>query len=580
MLTPRTETSTILLRQLQAESNLIEKQKLQDQLWEHLHEEGTPIISKQENGKYQVTFLYQSQDDKTVELDCPDLYDRMLDERGTLKKFEKILGTDVYFLQFDNVPQNAFAPYNIVLKNEILLVTQLIEKNENQFKNTFVIIQNPPGFIHFDENGQKKEIFDETETRRIFKDLQLDKLLTNKLIDSDNMSILGQLNNELLNNLQSHIATKNVNLFLYKSLSDPLNSKSLLLYRYEIASRETKSYLASYVPLSETKLPNWVKNQPPDEPHRAIESYSIHKSGAFSDREAWIYKPKEFNPSDGKVIFILDGEHFCKTLTPYLDAMRQSEDNLFSNTAFVFVNPGTYAFGPPGRVQEYYMRNEEFSEFLAKEIANLCKILGIDNQTNIILAGHSLAAYPILGVASKSQVGGVLLFSPEILCSKHIPIPEPKKPGSFPIYIQVGQLEDVIPPKAWQGEAGQHKLNQSRCVADEELYYELIAQGFSQTKINVHTSGHNEIHVIDGLVKGLQFIYSKRFEAQSNVNPKYSTSHINEGLGSRPSLPSLHEQEQIKNQEQIKINESTLIPSPAPANEVKEKNDAPKKLTP
>ncbi len=49
--------------------------KDEEKFWEMVSANGgSPLIQKQENGQYQVTFLYRSKDAQRVELDSEDLH--------------------------------------------------------------------------------------------------------------------------------------------------------------------------------------------------------------------------------------------------------------------------------------------------------------------------------------------------------------------------------------------------------------------------------------------------------------------------------------------------------------------------
>ncbi len=74
--------------------------------------EGDALLKRQENGLYQVTFLYHSTEANKVVLESDDLYERMLDENDNLKAFTKISGTDTFELQLHDLPADAFCCYN------------------------------------------------------------------------------------------------------------------------------------------------------------------------------------------------------------------------------------------------------------------------------------------------------------------------------------------------------------------------------------------------------------------------------------------------------------------------------------
>src|SRR3990167_10067239 len=105
--------SADILRQMQLPIDPVEKQKLQDQLWQRASTDGTPLVEPQDNGNYQVTFLYRSSGNEEIELFCPDLHDRLLGEDGKPRKFERVPGTDTFILQVNIFPADTFSAYSI-----------------------------------------------------------------------------------------------------------------------------------------------------------------------------------------------------------------------------------------------------------------------------------------------------------------------------------------------------------------------------------------------------------------------------------------------------------------------------------
>src|SRR3990167_2893086 len=281
------KVSSDILRQMQLPIDPVEKQKLQDQLWQRASAAGTPLVEPQANGNYQVTFLYRSSGNEEIELSCPDLHGRLLGEDGKPRKFERVPETDTFILKLDNIPADTFAAYSIK------------------------------------KVGEKEPLQDEF-------------------------------------------------------------SKKFPLYEYDIGENETKRKQSSFIQLPMAKKPDWANMQPPSAITRSIERKEYKDpTETFADRDVFIYKPNnwiDIPPADRKVIFMLDGEEFCKTLTPYIDAIRQDEDNPFSNTAIVFVDskmtktpyeyssfnhkpyeiPQDTVISLPDRVYEYYFKKDDF----------------------------------------------------------------------------------------------------------------------------------------------------------------------------------------------------------------------------
>ena len=332
---------------------------------------------------------------------------------------------------------------------------------------------------------------------------------------------------------------------------DPV--KTLSLHTVENATSEKYqrvkpvSHETLYLQLPKASIPAWTAITPNPSTRGEIRKDSIKDpTNTFVDRDIWIYKPKDFNPIDGKVIFMLDGESFMKSLTPYLDAMSQNKDNPFANTAIVFVNSkmtDSEKYGKkdlPDRVYEFYFERDKFSKFLTDEvIPKYCDELWdpelyISNPDNVILAAHSLAAYPVINTAKHEpdMIGGVILLSPALNQNQERDLPtEPNaRLSKLPIYVQIGKLESITPSKASQNPEDKERfkdmMNKSRLEANKDFHGTLqTSKKYNvQPSLKVHSSGHGGIHAVDGLAEGLRFVSScrkdKRETVQTSHNPE------------------------------------------------------------
>lgn len=484
-----------LLNQIQTADLIeVERKELEKELWDRIKaNEGTPLLQIQENGQYQITFLYSSKDAKTVKLECFDLYDRMLDEEtGQPRQFEKIPGTDTFILTFNDVPPDAFATYNLII----------------------------------------------------------DEKIDSPFVDSSNKNLLN---------------------------------------RYKFDGERTYIQTTSSIHLPQTKLPEWATMKPPSVAKSEVKKEEFFKDETYpaSERTIWIYKPEEFDelePANRKVIFMLDGEHFCKTLTPYIDAFNESKDNPFSNTAIVYVNPGM-----AGRVSEYFFARENFEKFFAEKIMKkYCDDLGISKPDNVILAAHSLAAYPMIDVANKytEKVGGVILLSPALnleLEAKLLPnVPEPGL-SKLPIFMQIGQLEDAKPPKPHQTPgSGDYRgmKNISRLESNKAFHNELDNRYNIQSPIKIHPSGHSEIHVVDGMAEGLQFIHANHLKAKAEVSQESSTTKIVSALAYHPSPEKVVKSVPIDTQEKITKQTLGYMPKDKESDEAREEDSKDRRFSP
>ena len=150
-------------------------------------------------------------------------------------------------------------------------------------------------------------------------------------------------------------------------------------------------------------------------------------------------------------------------------------------------------------------------------IPKYCHDLEISNTDNVILSAHSLAAYPMLGVAEKypDQIGGLFLFSPALNQKEKPNLP----PKELPIFMQIGAIEDTIPPQAHQND--QHMQDKSRLKATEEFHDELVSHGNNvQPSLRIHPYGHDSVHVFEGMVEGMNFQQS-RLGARTTMNMKH-----------------------------------------------------------
>lgn len=492
--------------------------------------EPSPISIKQEkqdNGKYKLEFTFQSSDAKEVELSCSDLREWILDtDTDQPRKFNKKNGTDIFSLEINDLPENTNFTYSIIVTNS--------DNNKN-------IIYGP-------NNSQLYKY----DTKR-------------KITNNENSS--------------------------YYEITEKSEIKLSELNELKL-SEQTK------ISIESERFPDSKKQD------------AMH---SFPKRDVWIYKPEGFDKADSKnknVLFILDGQSFCESLTPYIDAMSQDAKfkDVFANTAIVFVNPGEYTKTPFDRVIEYYFKeegndlylmpalpdnisdnkyknayifiketsklfyihngsaeevnindkekfnkslteimgndsfkhlydkdvnflitsngghnqkenekNDKFSAFLANQIIpTYCEKLGIENKDNVFLAGHSLAAYPVINVAANhpDQVGGILLFSAALNQNYKTDLLAEKSPKGtrlekIPIYMQIGQLENQKPTEF--AKKVKDMEDKSRLTANQELHARLSKNGYLVNKdqekgIVTFPSGHSEHNVINGIVDGLRFV--------------------------------------------------------------------------
>lgn len=84
--------------------------------------------------------------------------------------------------------KSLLVPYENEVEYDIRLMPQLPADHEEPMahgdqalKNTFIMTQNPAGLFQFDENGNKQEIFNDTELEKILNDLKISDYLTAEL---------------------------------------------------------------------------------------------------------------------------------------------------------------------------------------------------------------------------------------------------------------------------------------------------------------------------------------------------------------------------------------------------------------
>ena len=408
-----------------------------------------------------ITFFYRPSarlENKKILLDSPDLYDLTLDGNGNRREFEPDPANQEYFLRIDNVPSNLFATYRIKVIDIV-----------------------PPGSL-------------ETPHEKIVPP------------GADQPIVL-------MNHLN-----------LYAGTHRDLETKPSSIIQEKTA----------YIRTGIAQIPPYFKPAASAEiqPHilrGTVEHGLFESSNPISEspdqikRDTWVYKPQGFDslpPEERKVIFMLDGKDFCEKLTPSFD----EASTQFSKTAIVFIDPGQYQpppppeHIPPDRVQEDYIQKERFSIMLGDElIPKYCHDLEISNTDNVILSAHSLAAYPMLGVAEKypDQIGGLFLFSPALNQKEKPNLP----PKELPIFMQIGAIEDTIPPQSHQND--QHMQDKTRLKATEEFHDELVSHGNNvQPSLRIHPYGHDSVHVFEGMVEGMNFQQS-RLGARTTMNMKH-----------------------------------------------------------
>ena len=394
---------------------------------DELYDEHGSHFIEEKDGEHSITFLYRAPDSSTnseVTLDCPDLYEWILDDNGNSKKFTKDSDSNIYSLRIDNIPPEIFATYHIKVND--------------------VVSQIP----------------------------------------------------------------------------DPPNQRPLTLYRLEL-NADSVSMVQAGTPYLGEVVPDYLKHELPSTLKGSV-TPGTFESKAKEERKTWVYKPEGFDTlpaEERKVIFMLDGKDFCEKLTPYIDAKGEP----FSNTAIVFIDPANHVTpGPPGRVREDYFSTDEFAKLLREElIPQYCdkEKLDVINKDNVILAAHSLAAYPMITVAESrpDQIGGLFLFSPALNQNKQPNLPERPDPElqQLPIFMQIGQLEDVKPPHVHC--ESQDMQDKSRLQANVEFHQSLVEHGYSiETPVRVHPYGHDSQHVFEGMVQGMEF-YQRRLEAKSDA---------------------------------------------------------------
>ncbi|OGT38234.1 MAG: hypothetical protein A3F11_04295 [Gammaproteobacteria bacterium RIFCSPHIGHO2_12_FULL_37_14] len=292
----------------------------------------------------------------------------------------------------------------------------------------------------------------------------------------------------------------------------------------------------SYMLMPKAVLPMAAQVQSASDIKLTQETFHSERFPMFQDRSVFTYKSDDFNPETGKVIFMLDGRDFCESICPGLSALSKDSSNPLSNTAIVFIDSKMethrYKYGDfnhkpypdsvctdkdelllPDRVYEFYFRKNDFSEMLSKEIIPHYK-LGVTNSEQIILAGHSLAAYPVLDVAAKhsADIGGIILISPAL--NQNQPVGLPDSPDqtlkSLPIYMQIGQLEDTKLPISDQGE--KDMKDKSRIESNHEFHRILRDHDYNvASTLPIHSYGHSNIHALQGLQEGLRHIQEHRF---------------------------------------------------------------------
>ncbi len=299
--------------------------------------------------------------------------------------------------------------------------------------------------------------------------------------------------------------------------------------RVKSVSHETR-----YLQLPEASIPSWTAISPNPTTHGEIRKDNFKDpTNTFVDRDIWVYEPEGFDRKNGtgKVIFMLDGENFLKSLIPYIDTISQDETNPLANTAIVFVNSkmtDSEKYGKkdlPDRVYEFYFERDRFSKFLTDHVIPKYReeLMGDKpNPDNVILAAHSLAAYPIIDAAKhrSDMLGSIILLSPALNQNQEKDLPsEPSaRLSKLPIYVQIGQLESAIPPEVTQNPDPENKKfrdmsAKSRLEANQDFHNTLKANKYTvQSSLRVHSSGHGGIHAVEGLAEGVRFVNSCRKE--------------------------------------------------------------------
>lgn len=353
-----------------------------------------------------------------------------------------------------------------------------------------------------------------------------------------------------------------------KYVSDPYNNHQATKQNLHFSSDNHSTVVnesASYMLMPKATMPMTLDEKSSSEISLAHENFHSDKYTMFQDRDVFMYKSDNFDPATGKVIFMLDGKDFCESITPGLLAINNNSSSSLSNTAIVFIDSkfdklkhlyGEFDYKPypwkddmeigfiPERVYEFYFRKKDFSSMLVEEIIPLySKQLGVEHPEQIILAAHSLAAYPVIDVATNhaSDIGGVILISPALNQNQLTGFPD--KPNeslqSLPIYMQIGQLEDTKPPVKDQQE--QDMTNQSRLDANRNAHRFLRNNAYNvSSTLQVHSYGHANIHALHGLEDGMKHVQEHQIslEQKSTLSTTASLSTV---MGSGTLSPSMQE---------------------------------------
>ena len=304
------------------------------------------------------------------------------------------------------------------------------------------------------------------------------------------------------------------------------NSHSALFKKITEISNKNDAEIQQQADLTQIAATVTATTQPTDNLNIKHEIFHSEQT-SLKDRDIFIYKSKDFDPKTGKVVFMLDGKDLCESLTPYLS-------QTLENTMVVFVDSkktesdytyGTFNYNPykyrddekrniPDRVYEFYFRRNDFAEMLVNEI--IPTYCGDVRPNHIILAAHSLAAYPVIQIAKEhpDQLGGIILLSPAL--NQNLDPGLPENPNDqlkkLPIYIRIGQLEDDKPNEFALKE---HDMkDESRLDSNKIFHQKLVKKGYKST-LSTHPYGHQDIPALqEGIQDGLKYINKK--EEQSN----------------------------------------------------------------
>lgn len=425
-------------------------------------EENSEEYTHRLNEDGSITFFYRPSArliNKKAELDCPDLYEWMFDDNGNQKEFEYDPESHEYFLRIDNVPSDIFATYQIKVSDIA-----------------------PPGSL---ETPQERFVSPRAN--------------------------------------QPIVVMNHLNLYTDGHLD--LETKPASIVQEKTA----------YIKTGTAEIPPYFQSASSEELAPSTLNGTVElrtfKSSDQIERDIWIYKSPKFDqikpPEEKKIIFMLDGKDFCEKLTPYIDAHGEA----FANTAIVFIDPGKYPaarsilpppappISIPHRVYEDYYDTDKFSTMLSEElIPQYCHELGVSNKDNVIVAAHSLAAYPIITVAERcpNKIGGLFLFSPAFNQEKPRslstdPTIDPSTTlTKIPIFTQIGNLENATPPKRHQTD--QDMQDKSRLKAAQEFQTTLLDHGCnSESRLRIHSYGHDSMHVFEGMVEGMKFHLSRLY---------------------------------------------------------------------